>query len=220
MKTLLRIQIATAVVMALASCSLLEQDKQPHTAQVAPPKPAETPTNVIPIIQPGPDDITPTGPVVSLQTRPLPKPNLVDPKILVGLDQVTVEEMLGKPANIRDEPPATVWSYKSDSKDDSCTLDVFFFVDIEANKLRALSYDVQTNDFKTNDIKTASGKAPSTKPGQVKSVDGTAGSVNAADAKDGSANTATAKKAKLSEREGSVKLCVGRIQSESRAKQQ
>jgi hypothetical protein len=72
--------------------------------------------------------------------RPVAKPNVLDPKILVGLDQVAVEDLIGKPLDIYDEPPATVWSYKGEA----CSLDVYFFLDIGTHKMRALSYDVKT----------------------------------------------------------------------------
>ena len=139
MNTAMRVHMAVALSALLASCSYFQRDYHPK----APPRPAppQSETRVVPIIQSPPEPNEAEKQTAAIpQSRPVPKPNVVDPKILVGLDQVAVEELVGKPLGIYDEPPATVWSYKSED----CTLDVFFYLDIATHKLRALSYDVKT----------------------------------------------------------------------------
>lgn len=159
--------LALAAV-TLGSCELFPESP----AKPAMPRQAGAPEHaihVVPIVQPRPEDLThPSKAQVAMvpPAKPAPKPNLFDPRQLVGLDQVTVEDTMGKPEGIFQEPPATVWSYKGAD----CTLDVYFYLDIGSNKLRALSYDAKTE-----------AKA---------------------------------------DRDGAIRVCVGRIQAENRAKQQ
>ena len=153
---------------ALAACGLFPE----APAKPAMPRQAGAPEHaihVIPIVQPRPEDLaqpSKTQIAVVPLAKPARKPNLFDPRQLFGLDQVTVEDTMGKPEGIYQEPPATVWSYKGAD----CTLDVYFYLDIGSNKLRALSYDAKTE-----------AKA---------------------------------------DRDGAIRVCVGRIQAENRAKQQ
>jgi hypothetical protein len=131
----LRLPVAVAVSVLLASCSYFQPPEAPKPpVRAAKAAPAET--KAIPIVQPPPEEKPAAFPV----PRPVAKPNMLDPKILVGLDQVAVEDLIGKPLDIYDEPPATVWSYKGEA----CSLDVYFFLDIGTHKMRALSYDVKT----------------------------------------------------------------------------
>jgi len=160
--------LALAAAAAVAGCGLLPETP----AKPAMPRQAGAPEHaihVVPIVQPRPEELTqPSKAQVAAvpPAKPAPKPNLFDPRRLVGLDQVTVEDTMGKPEGIYQEPPATVWSYKGTD----CTLDVYFYLDIGSNKLRALSYDAKT-EAKTD-------------------------------------------------RDGAIRVCVGRIQAENRAKQQ
>ena len=65
---------------------------------------------------------------------PVAKP--AEPDIIIGLAQFEVENMIGKPDSVREEPPATVWVYNAPQ----CTLDIYFYLDVKSNKLTALSY--------------------------------------------------------------------------------
>ena len=145
MRTARAAPVAVAFTALLASCSWVENTFGPAPEKAPPPRvaaPARVETKAIPIVQPPPqlEDEAEKQTAALPQARPAPKPNILDPKILVGLDQVAVEELFGKPLGIHDEPPATVWSYKNED----CTLDVFFYLDIGTHKLRALSYDIKT----------------------------------------------------------------------------
>lgn len=61
------------------------------------------------------------------------------PEMLVGLDRGQIALLLGAPAAVREQPPATVWSYRA--KD--CALNVFFYPDLQTREVRALAYDVR-----------------------------------------------------------------------------
>jgi hypothetical protein len=73
---------------------------------------------------------------------PEPFPMQLDPGILIGLAPEQAELMMGRPTEVRDEPPATVWAYKSGD----CTLEVFFYQEVETRQPRALAYHVEGKD--------------------------------------------------------------------------
>ena len=140
-QTPLRAGLCLAAGLLIASCSLLEPLAPPPPAPVVRAAPeADNLPSAIPVVQsPEPE---PERVAVVPQVRPEPKPNLFDPKSLVGLDQIAVENMIGKPAAIQEEPPATIWQYTDYSGGDGCALKVYFYLDIGTHKLRALSYDI------------------------------------------------------------------------------
>ena len=61
---------------------------------------------------------------------------------LVGRSEEEVARLLGTAHSLREEPPATIWGYQADS----CSLDLFFYMDMESRSFRALAYDVTTTD--------------------------------------------------------------------------
>jgi hypothetical protein len=63
----------------------------------------------------------------------------IDPKLLIGKNQNEAEAVLGPPNAVHAAPPATIWQYKADG----CTLEVFFYMDMGSNSLRALAYDAK-----------------------------------------------------------------------------
>lgn len=63
---------------------------------------------------------------------------LLSPEIVVGLDREQTALLLGEPATVRAQPPATVWSYRAKG----CALNVFFYPDVQTREMRALAYDV------------------------------------------------------------------------------
>jgi hypothetical protein len=74
-------------------------------------------------------------------TRPINVPG-VDPRTLIGKNQAEAQDVLGPPNTVRNAPPATIWQYDTDG----CTLDVFFYMDLGSNSLRALAYDAKLRD--------------------------------------------------------------------------
>jgi hypothetical protein len=55
---------------------------------------------------------------------------------LIGLDQPAATRLFGPAAERSEEPPATVWRYKSGI----CELDLFFYLDLRSGRLRTLHY--------------------------------------------------------------------------------
>ncbi len=113
------------------------ENAAPEAAKASPETPAKTP----------PEHTVTLGPAEG-RSAPLPRPPpepfplQLDPGILIGLGPEQTELMMGRPAAVRDEPPATVWAYKSGE----CTLEVFFYPEVETRLPRALAYAVGGKD--------------------------------------------------------------------------
>tara|TARA_R110002072_G_scaffold42848_3_gene120734 strand:- start:3174 stop:3722 length:549 start_codon:yes stop_codon:yes gene_type:complete len=78
--------------------------------------------------------------------RPKTKPEIVDPRTLVGLDKMAIEEILGAPQHITLTQPATVWAWEQDG----CRMRLFFYPDLAAQKFRALTYEISADQPKKN----------------------------------------------------------------------
>src|SRR5579885_1291788 len=50
---------------------------------------------------------------------------------------------LGAPASRTEAPPATIWHYASQD----CEVDVYFYLDLQNRVMRALHYEVRSNDI-------------------------------------------------------------------------
>ncbi|HET8726445.1 MAG TPA: hypothetical protein VFO41_02950 [Alphaproteobacteria bacterium] len=61
-----------------------------------------------------------------------------EPETIIGLDETDMRERFGEPQWIQEEPPGVRWQYGTAS----CTVDVFFFMEVQTQELRVLSYDV------------------------------------------------------------------------------
>jgi hypothetical protein len=79
--------------------------------------------------------------------KPAPIVASIDPHTIIGKSQGEAEAMLGQPSAIRNSPPATIWQYRTDT----CVLDVFFYMDMGTNSLRALDYDARLPDAPATD---------------------------------------------------------------------
>jgi outer membrane biosynthesis protein TonB len=55
---------------------------------------------------------------------------------LIGLDQTAVKRLFGAAAEQSDQPPATVWRYRSAT----CGLDFYFYLDLRSGQMRTLHY--------------------------------------------------------------------------------
>lgn len=74
--------------------------------------------------------------------RPGTKPTYVailDPKSLIGRSQAETEQILGAPHATRKQSPATIWQYSADG----CTLELFFYMDLNSRSFRALAFDAK-----------------------------------------------------------------------------
>lgn len=81
-------------------------------------------------------------------TVPLPKrkPDLVDPKTLVGLDKAAVSVLFGAPHRVTTAEPATVWAWETGG----CRMRLFFYPDVSATTQRALTYEISADSEKFN----------------------------------------------------------------------
>jgi len=68
------------------------------------------------------------------------RPQLAKLDDLVGLDEAGVQRLLGRPQGVRQQVPATVWTYLTDG----CRLDLFFFHNLKAQRLQTLTYEVSS----------------------------------------------------------------------------
>ena len=130
---------APLFALVLASCGLLEP--QPAPVATSPP-PEEAASPLLP--PPPPRKPPPPGPSVAKLTPPgveaAPAPG--SPDRLIGLDQPEVADILGEPRSRAEAPPATIWRYA----DASCDLDVYFYLDLQSQAMRALHYEVRSHD--------------------------------------------------------------------------
>jgi hypothetical protein len=61
---------------------------------------------------------------------------------LIGLDQTQLAALLGEPRQTAESPPATIWRYIAEA----CDLDVYFYLDLQSQAMRALHYEVRNHD--------------------------------------------------------------------------
>jgi hypothetical protein len=66
---------------------------------------------------------------------PLPAPP-AQPKELIGLDQRKAVRLFGAATEKSEEPPATVWRWRSGT----CELDLYFYLDLRSGQMRSLHY--------------------------------------------------------------------------------
>ncbi|HXQ47284.1 MAG TPA: hypothetical protein VN806_11755 [Caulobacteraceae bacterium] len=61
---------------------------------------------------------------------------------LIGLDQPSTSALLGEPSERSEAPPATIWRYTGRS----CQLEIYFYLDLKSQVMRALHYEVKTHE--------------------------------------------------------------------------
>ena len=117
-------------------------------AEAPPPKsPPEPPPELAP-------ESPPESPLESPPPKPAPPaaeaeppaaepaPAAFDPETLIGADRAKVWSALGTPSSVREQSPSTVWVYGNST----CGLDVFFFLDVNNDELRVLTYELKLAD--------------------------------------------------------------------------
>jgi hypothetical protein len=145
------VSMCLALAVVLPGCAELEQLATSWTAeeaQAVPPEeiaPSELERDIAPA---APAAVTPPVPVAQ-PPRPRPKPiDLArDPpsaklKRLFGLSIQEAQVLLGTPFLQTEMPPAKVLAY--DGK--VCTLNVFFYLDLDSDRYRALAYEIKGGD--------------------------------------------------------------------------
>jgi hypothetical protein len=85
---------------------------------------------------PGPDSSSRSSELAALSTSPARQAQIPSEAELIGLDQSGAVRLLGPATEKSDEPPATVWRYKTGS----CELDLFFYLDLRSGNMRTLHY--------------------------------------------------------------------------------
>ena len=135
---------AMAAVCVLGGCAVFQPPAKTH-AHATQPAPSEA--KAAPA-QPGDQA------VASLEAsnprpgvKPVPNVAPIDPRSIIGKSQGEAAAMLGQPSAIQNSPPATIWQYRTDV----CVLDVFFYMDMGTNSLRALDYDARLPDAAASD---------------------------------------------------------------------
>lgn len=132
-----------AAICVLAGCEALEGVllKSPEPAATdAPPTQAALPSRGTPTAA----VVPPARPGVKPARQTVPS---VDPKALIGKNQTEAEAVLGPPNVVQNAPPATIWQYRVNG----CTLDLFFYMDIGSNSLKALAYDARFAETTANE---------------------------------------------------------------------
>lgn len=126
--------VLLAATTALPACASIEAAFE---SALRPNRVASAPPVAVPdAVTKRPVAATPARPPSPEPTRTAPGP---DPSQLVGLGPVQLEALLGPPHAVHDEPPAKVWSYRAGQ----CSLDVFFFMNVETKAMKALAYDLK-----------------------------------------------------------------------------
>ncbi len=139
--------------LALAACNRgapppEAQDASPAETEAATPQPPKPPRKPPVPPTPGetaasPAEIAPAAPAPTETAklepvqRPMPKP-----ESLIGLDQPATERLLGEPSERSEAAPATIWRYTGRS----CQLEIYFYLDLKSQVMRALHYEVKTHE--------------------------------------------------------------------------
>ena len=133
MRTWLLCGMLAAGISALSGCSFLDDlggamSKKPPPSSVG-AQPESVPNG-------GPESPVAEAPP-PLATTPVPKrkPDIVDPKSLVGLDKAAVTALFGEPHSITLAQPALGWSWRTDD----CVLRRCFYPDVSERKFKALA---------------------------------------------------------------------------------
>ena len=110
-------------------------------APAAEPEPAEEPE-----VAEESDPVETTEPTETpTTTAALPdEPELppFEPESFVGLSQQAVWQILGEPLSERQKGQATVWNYR----DDFCDFALFFYLDLNTDAQRALTYELELDN--------------------------------------------------------------------------
>jgi len=117
-------------------------------AETASTPPLEAPTAEAPTAEQAPAGTTPIAtPPEAAPPKPEPPADEptdsgFDPETLIGADRATAHAILGAPDSVVEQSSSTVWTYG----DATCGLDVFFFLDVNEDELRVLTYELKLAD--------------------------------------------------------------------------
>ena len=131
--------IVPALALLAAGCSTIDDMTLGDRVTATSARPAHPPAPRPAPAQPASD---PPAIAYAPPARAPVKPTIVknlEPAKLMGLTYDDTEAAIGKPAETREEPPATVWRYQTED----CVIDVFFYMDLATKQFRAVAYDVK-----------------------------------------------------------------------------
>jgi len=148
-----------AFALALAGCVATPPPPQPQAAlppppaaplPKPPPRKPPAPSAAAATAAAEPPTASPAPPAPEVAELPPPAPTVAPPPAppaprldrLIGLNQPEVAQILGEPKSRAEAPPATIWRY--DGSD--CALDVYFYLDLQSQAMRALHYEVRSHD--------------------------------------------------------------------------
>jgi len=128
--------LASCLALSLAACGAFDTLNAPPPSQTA--APASEP------LLPPPPPRKPTPPGIAVARLPPPSAPVDTPSAdrLIGLDQPQVASLLGEPRTRAESPPATIWRYRGPD----CEVDVYFYLDLQSQAMRALHYEVRSHD--------------------------------------------------------------------------
>jgi hypothetical protein len=127
--------LASCLALMLAACALFQPPPPPPLPPPAAPEASER--------LPPPPRRKPRPPtVVARLAAPGAEGERVGLDRLIGLDQPQVADMLGEPESRAEAPPATIWRYAGAG----CEVDVYFYLDLQSQAMRALHYEVRSHD--------------------------------------------------------------------------
>lgn len=140
-----RVAIAGVVAGVLvAGCA-----KQTHAPPTSSDETASPPATVAVREAPVPDIAEPAEPIPEPEPPKsvvFPPPERrppgfsVDPEKVVNMDDSLLRERLGEPTAVREDPPATIWTYQSGD----CRLDIYLYQSLKNQTLRSLTYVLES----------------------------------------------------------------------------
>lgn len=118
-----------------SGCSMIENlaGDEPAPAASAPPATAQATPKAVALAAPE---------AVPLVPRPKRKPDMIDPKALVGLDKTAISKLFGSPHRESAADPAVVWAWQADG----CEMRLYLYPDVQNDTFKALAYEITTAD--------------------------------------------------------------------------
>lgn len=147
----------SVLCLALVACQRAPRTAGPETqsvplaeAEASTPQPPKPPRK--PPVPPAPStdagaaaEIAPSAAPTEIAKGEPPPPRAplkLKAESLIGLDQPSTTALLGEPTERSEAAPATIWRYTSRS----CQLEIYFYLDLKSQVMRALHYEVKTHE--------------------------------------------------------------------------
>lgn len=128
--------LGSCLALILGACAAFQPGARTEPAPVVAPAASET------LPSPPPRKPRPPAPNLAKLTIPASEaPESLDR--LIGLDQSHIADVLGEPESRAEAPPATIWRYVGAH----CAIDIYFYLDLQSQAMRALHYEVRTHDL-------------------------------------------------------------------------